>query len=103
MGDIKNLFHAVEQAIKEKKSGELQDILQRKKSMPPPRPAIVGDTKTYSSRELMDMMCVTRVTIYNWMKNGWILGFKVNGDWRFTEDQVGAIMKRKGVPYGEES
>jgi predicted site-specific integrase-resolvase len=51
----------------------------------------------------MDMMCVTRVTIYNWMKNGWIMGFKVNGDWRFTEDQVRAIMKRKGVPYGEES
>lgn len=100
MGNIKTLFHAVEQAIKEKKSGELQDILQRKRSMPPPRPAIVGDTKSYTTKELMDMMGVTRVTIYNWMKNGWIMGFKVNGDWRFTEDQVEKIMRRKGVSYG---
>jgi len=47
-----------------------------------------NDIKVYSIIEVMDILKVTRRTIYNWLRAGKIKAFKVGKEWRITEESL---------------
>lgn len=47
-----------------------------------------GLEKIYTVKELMELLKVGRLTLYNYIKGGQLHGFKVGQNWRFTEKEV---------------
>lgn len=51
--------------------------------------------KVYKVEDIMELLGVTRRTIYNYISNGKLKGNKVAGKWIFTEEQVKAFIEGK--------
>lgn len=51
----------------------------------------------YRVEDLMEMLKVTRRTIYNYIDNGDLEGRKIAGKWIFTEEQVRDFIEGKNV------
>ena len=51
------------------------------------------ELKYYTVNEVMDILKVTRLTIYNYLKSGKLKGNKVAGKWLFTEEQIKEFVK----------
>lgn len=54
---------------------------------------MADELKVYSITEVMQILGITRRTVYNWLKDGKIKGFKVGKEWRFTEESLRAFME----------
>jgi excisionase family DNA binding protein len=57
------------------------------------RGEIVGQILTI--KELSKYLKLTNVTIYKYLSEGKIPGFKVGSRWRFDKDQIDELMKSK--------
>jgi excisionase family DNA binding protein len=44
--------------------------------------------KYYTVNEVMEILKVTRLTVYNYVKDGRLKGNKVANKWLFTEEQI---------------
>jgi excisionase family DNA binding protein len=44
--------------------------------------------KNYKITEVMEILQVTRRTVYNYRKKGYLKGFKAGRDWRFPETEI---------------
>jgi excisionase family DNA binding protein len=60
--------------------------------------------KLLTTRELVDMLQLDRVTIYKMVKDGELPSLRVGGQWRFSEEAIGAWLKgRRGETLSEPS
>ena len=56
--------------------------------------------KLLTTRELVDMLQLDRVTIYKMVKDGELPSLRVGGQWRFSEEAIGAWLRgRRGETY----
>ncbi len=53
------------------------------------------DLKTYTLEEIMEMLNVTRRTLYNYIKDGRLEAVKVGGIWRVTERNLKKFLSGK--------
>ncbi len=51
--------------------------------------------KYYTVEEVMEILKVTRATIYNYIKSGKLEGNKVSRKWLFTEEQIKNFVEGK--------
>ena len=47
--------------------------------------------KFYNTNEVAELLQTTRRTIYNYMRDGKLIGHKVAGKWLFSEDDIKAF------------
>lgn len=52
-----------------------------------------NDIRVYDIQEVMDILRVTRRTVYNWLRAGKIKAFKVGKEWRITEESLREFME----------
>lgn len=55
----------------------------------------MGDIKVYTVDDIMELLQVTRITIYNYIKSGKLKGNKIAGKWIFTDEQVRNFIEGK--------
>ena len=55
----------------------------------------VGVGQILTIKELSKYLKLTNVTIYKYLSEGKIPGFKVGSRWRFDKDQIDELMKSK--------
>lgn len=48
----------------------------------------MAEIKVYTTEEVLDILKITKRTLYNYIKAGQIKAIKVGRYWRFTEDAV---------------
>ncbi len=48
----------------------------------------MSDLKTYTLKEVADILKVTRRSIYNYIKGGKLKAVKIGREWRVTEDAL---------------
>ena len=58
--------------------------------------------KYYELTDIMDMLHLTRRTLYNYIKEGKLKAFKVGREWRVTETDVIAFLKGCGDTTSKE-
>lgn len=46
------------------------------------------DLEVYTLEEIVELLQVTRRTIYNWIKNGKLKAFKAGREWRVTREAL---------------
>lgn len=46
------------------------------------------DIEVYTLKELVDLLQVTRRTLYNWIKDGKLKAFRVGKGWRVTKEAL---------------
>ena len=51
--------------------------------------------KLLTTRELVDMLQLDRVTIYKMVKDGELPSLRVGGQWRFSEEAIGSWLRRR--------
>lgn len=51
------------------------------------------DLKLYTSDEVLEILKIKRRTLYNYIKDGQLNGFKVGKSWRFTEAEIQRFIK----------
>lgn len=51
------------------------------------------DIEVYTLEELIEILQVTRRTLYNWIKDGKLKAFKVGRGWRVTKDALEEFTK----------
>lgn len=44
--------------------------------------------KVYTSREIMELLKISKITFYKYIKAGKIKGSKIGNKWIFTEEQL---------------
>ena len=52
------------------------------------------DLEHYSVKELASLLKVSPRTIYKYILNGTLRGYKIAEKWRFSRDQVNAFLKK---------
>ena len=52
------------------------------------RKDLVNDIVFYNSAEVMEILQISRATLFNYLKSGKIKGTKIGGSWRFTKDDI---------------
>ena len=46
------------------------------------------DIEVYTLKEIIDLLQVTRRTLYNWIKDGKLRAFRVGKEWRVTKEAL---------------
>ena len=59
-------------------------------------------SKLLTTKELSEYLKLTEITIYKYIHDGKIPGFKVGSRWRFDKDHIDELMKNKEEERGEE-
>jgi excisionase family DNA binding protein len=54
-----------------------------------------------TTKELAAYLKLTKVTVYKYLNNGEIPGFKVKGRWRFDKDRIDEVLSRKEIKNKE--
>ena len=49
--------------------------------------------RLYTVKELMELLQVEKLTIYNYIKGGQLNGIKIGKSWRFTETEIQRFLK----------
>lgn len=57
------------------------------------------DIEVYTLTELIDLLQVTRRSLYNWIKDGKIKAFRVGREWRVTKQSLKEFMEASGNDY----
>lgn len=58
----------------------------------------MGDIKVYTANEVCELLKITKRTLYRYLEDGSISGFRAGRQYRFTEDDVKAFIDaRRGT------
>jgi excisionase family DNA binding protein len=58
----------------------------------------MADIKVYTAKETMDLLKVTKRTLYNYIKAGQIKAIKCGREWRITEEALKEFLEHGTEP-----
>jgi len=65
---------------------------------------IRDDTKLYTPQEIADRFNLNQNTVFSWLRNGHIKGFKVGARWKVEEKEIFRFLQEStGRPIGQKS